>query len=80
MSKSERAKANKIRRRIVERTRLQSWETKLWFGDHEGKKLRDVPRDYLLWMTYQMPCKSWRIKHIQNFLRAQRLASCRLPG
>lgn len=60
---SGKAKAASIRR-------LASPETKLWFGKHKGRKVREIPRDYLLWLlNTESDRKHWRMEALKGFLR-----------
>jgi len=42
--------------------------SKLWFGKHKGKAIRDIPRDYLEWLVKQPEPTSWRLKRLRGFL------------
>lgn len=49
-----------------------SGETPIWFGRHQGKPLKHIPHDYLLWLLFNVRnlnpgLKRWIATHKQHF-------------
>lgn len=51
------------------KTGAYSEETKLWFGKHKDKPLKDVPESYLRWLVSLPPSASWQINALCEHLR-----------
>lgn len=43
---------------------------KIWFGKHQGKRLIDIPADYLIWIYEQGKCSGPLRKYIENNMDA----------
>ena len=57
VTNTKRKKSRKINRKKAQilADRLQSWDTKLWFGRYTGKKLSECPEWYLRSLSGMIP-------------------------
>jgi len=69
--RDKRAKLHQAKQQQLKR--LQSLDTKLWFGKHEGMTIRQIRTDYpeyLQWLATRNPDrKHWRMRALVDFLQ-----------
>lgn len=49
--------------------------TMLWFGEHKGKMIREVPEKYLRWIASKTDWTAWRMVSLAKYLRARQKPS-----